>query len=148
MGFGTYLFEGDSEAFEDPGGHAFAFPKEADEQVLGADVGVVHAAGFIHRQFHYFFGPWGEAYFALGGLFATADDEFNGGTDLAEVHAQPGEDPGGYALRFPDQAEEDVLGTYIVMVKTLGLFLRQRKNSPRPFREFFESAAHNTAPVG
>ena len=89
MGFGSYLFEGDSEAFEDPGGHAFAFPKEADEQVLGADVGVVHAAGFIHRQFHYFFGPWGEAYFALGGLFATADYEFNGGTDLAEVHAQP-----------------------------------------------------------
>ena len=116
--------------------------------MLGADVGVVHAAGFIDRQFHNLLGPGCEADFALGGLFATANDEFYGGTDLAEVDAQPGEDPCGYALGFPNKAEQDVLGTYIVVVKALGLFLRQRQNSPRPFRELFESAAHNTAPVG
>ena len=68
MGFGAYLLEGNAEAFKDPSGHTFAFPEEADEQVLSTDVGVVHAAGLIDRQFHYFLGPGSEAYFTLGGF--------------------------------------------------------------------------------
>ena len=80
VGFGAYLLEGYAEAFQYAGGDAFAFAEKADEQMLGADVGVVHTAGLIDRQFHNLLGPGCEADFALGGLFATANNKFYGGT--------------------------------------------------------------------
>jgi hypothetical protein len=85
---------------------------------------MVHAAGFVHRQLDYFLGSGGEPYFALGRLFAPSDNEFNSGLYLGEVYPQTGENPGCYAFSFTHQAQENVLGSNIVMVESLSFFLR------------------------
>ena len=82
MSLRAHLVEGNAQAFQHAGGHALALTQEADEQVLSADVGVVHAAGFVHRQLHHLLGPGGEADFALGWLLAAPDDELDCGTHL------------------------------------------------------------------
>src|SRR5688572_4211725 len=40
----------DPEGVEDPSGNPFAFASESEEQVLGADVGVVEAHGLVLRE--------------------------------------------------------------------------------------------------
>ena len=146
VSFGTHFVEGDAEAFQHAGGHAFAFPQQADEQVFGADVGMVHPAGFIHRQFDDLLGAGGEADFALGGLVAAADDEFDGGAHFGEVDGEAGQHPGGHAFGFANQAEQDMLGADVVMVEPLGLFLGQRQDPPGALGELLEPAAHLAAP--
>ena len=56
VGLRPHLVQGHAQAFQHTGGNALALPQEADEQVLSADVGVVHAAGFVHRQLHHLLG--------------------------------------------------------------------------------------------
>ena len=133
VGFGAHFFQVDAEAFEDAGGDAFAFAEEADEEVFGADVGVVHPPGFVDGQFHHFFGAGGEADFALGGALAASDDEFNGGAHFGEVDAQAGQHSRGDALGFPHQPQQDVFGADVVVVEPLRFFLGEGQNPARPF---------------
>ena len=101
---GAHLVQGHSQALQDPGGDSLSLPQQADEQVLGAYVGVVHAAGLVHRQLHDLLGPGGKPDLALGGPFAPADDELDGGPDLVEVHPQVGQDPGRDTLGLSNEA--------------------------------------------
>ena len=146
VGLGAHLVEGDAQTLQHAGGHALAFAQQADEQMLGADVGVVHAAGFVHRQLDHLLGAGSEADFALGRLLAAPDDELDSGTHLREVDGEAGQHPGRHALRLADKAEEYVLSPDIVVVEALGLILGQRQNTSRSLRKLLESAAHNTAP--
>ena len=82
-----------------PGRHTFSFPQEPNEQMFGANIGVVHAAGLIHRQLHHLLGPGREADLSLRGSLAPADDKLNGGAHLIQVYAQIGEHTGCYFPR-------------------------------------------------
>ena len=146
MGFRAHFVKGYAEAFQHAGGHALALPQEADQQMFGTYIGMVHPPGFVYRQFDHFLGAGREADFALRRLFAAADDEFNGGTDFRQVNGKAGQHPGGYPFRFADQAEEDMLSADVVVVKALGFLLGQRQNPPRPLGKLLEPAAHNSAP--
>jgi hypothetical protein len=121
--FGADLIEGDAKAFEDAGGDAFTFADEAEEEVLGADVVVAKAAGFVDGELDDLLGARCETDLAHDSAVATADDELDGGANLVELDAEVGEHFGGYALAFADEAEEEVLGAYVVVVKAEGFFL-------------------------
>ena len=75
-------------------------------------------------------------------LLAAADDEFDCGTDLAQLDAEVVEDLGGDTVAFAHQAEEEVLGADVVVVEPLRLFLGQSQDAARSFRKFVESVCH------
>ena len=116
--------------------------------MLRADIGMVHPAGFVHRQFDDFLGAGSQTDFALGRLLSPADNKLHGGTDFVQVDVEAGENPGGDPFGFPDQAKEDVFSADVVMVEPLGFLLGQGQNPAGPFGEFLEPASHNAAPVG
>ncbi len=115
--FGADLVEADAEAFEDAGGDAFAFADEAEEQVLRADVVVAEATCFIHCEFDDFLGAGSETDLTHDGAVATADDELDGGADLVEFHPEVSEHLSGYAFALTDETEQEVFGTYVVVVE-------------------------------
>ena len=126
MGLGAHLVQGDAEALQDSGGDAFTLSKQADKQMLGAYIGVIHPAGFVDRQLHDLFGPGCEPDLALGGPFAPADDELDSGPHLVEVHSQVRQHPGRDTLGLANEAQEDVLRADVVVVEALSLFLCKR----------------------
>ena len=126
MGLGPDLVQGYTETFQDTGGDAFALTQKSDEEVFRSYISVVHPPSFVDGQFHYFLCTGGEANLALGRLLAAADDEFHSRPDLAQVHGQAGKHPGSNTFGLANQAEEDVLGTDVVMVEPLRFVLGQR----------------------
>ena len=123
VGFGSNFVQSYAQTLQHSGCDAFTFPHQANEQVLRADIGVVHAPGFVYSEFNYFLGAGGESDLALGWLFSSTDDELYRRTHLAQVNCQAGEHPGRHAFGFAHKSQEDVLGPNIVVVKPLGLFL-------------------------
>ena len=59
---------------------------------------------------------------------SALDRLFHLKTKLLYVHVQVLEDRSSHAAAFLDQAEQDVLGTYIFVVKSLGLLVGQGHN--------------------
>ncbi len=136
-GFGTFLeigieffedflagaFDIDLEGFEDAGGDAIAFAEEAEEDVFGADIRVVEGLGFFAGE--------GEDFFDSGSVRDVASDFCIGaGADLFfdlhangfEVEAHFLQDIDGDALAEFDQAEKNMFGADVVVVKPVGLF--------------------------
>ena len=116
-------FDIDLEGFEDAGGNAVTFAEKTEEDVFGADVGVVEGFGFFAGE--------GEDFFDSGGVGNVPSDfGIGAGTDLFfdfhangfEVEAHFLQDIDGDALAEFDQAEKDMFGADIVVVKPIGLF--------------------------
>jgi hypothetical protein len=62
-----------------------------------------------------------------------------------EVHALSGERFGGDAFAFAYQAEQQVLGADVVVLKRSGLFLRQNDHTPGTVGKPFEHACPSTS---
>ena len=90
VGLGPDLVQGYAKALQDTGGHTFALTQQADEQMLGADIGMVHTAGFVDGQLHDLLGPGSQTDLPLGGFFAAADDELHRGAYLSKVYGETG----------------------------------------------------------
>ena len=146
-GFGADALEVDAEAFEDAGRDAFAFADESQEQVLGADVAVVEAAGLIDGELDDLLRSWREADLAEDGAVATSNDELDRGADLVQLHAQVGKHLGGDAIAFAHQSEEDVLGADIVVVEAVGFFLCERQHAACALGELVEPIGHVPSPT-
>ena len=147
-GLVAYFLQRDAEAFENAGGDAFAFAEQPDEQVFGADVAMVEAAGLVDGELDDFLGTRGQADLAGDRFLAAADDELDGGAHFGELDAEVGEDAGGDTFRLAHEAQEDVLGADVIVIKPLGLFLGKREDSAGTFGEFFEPASHRPCSVG
>ncbi len=145
-GLGADAVEVDAEVTQHVDGDAVSIAHEAEEQVFGADVVVAHHAGLFDSQFDNSFCAWGEGWFAQGGAFAASDVAFDGAHDLARFDAQILEDLYGDAVLLLDEAQEQMFGTDMVMVKPQGLFLCKRQDSARTFREAFEFIRHGYVP--
>ena len=121
--FVASLVEIDVEVAEDLSGDAFTFTEETEEDVFGADVGVVEGLGFL--------GGEGEHLLHAGGVGDVADHfGLGSGADLLfhlhadgfEIETEFVEDIDGDALAEFDQAEQDVFGADVVVVETIRLF--------------------------
>ena len=58
----AHLVEGHVQRRKRPGRHPFVLPKEAEQQVLGADVVVVEGPGLFLSQDHDLAGPFGKSF--------------------------------------------------------------------------------------
>ena len=125
-----------AEVREHARGDAFAFADQAEQQVFGADIVVVELARFFEGELDDAFGARGEHHLLLHGLPAAADDRFDFGPDLRQVDAEGLQHFGGEALAFADDAEQDVLGSDVVVAEALRFFLRQHDAAPRALGEW------------
>ena len=139
---GARLLQRDAEAVQHAGGHAVGFAQQAEQQVLGADVVMAHLAGFVDGQLNDALGAGGQPGTGGGDLFAGADDVFHRGAHLGQADAHVYEHAGGHAFLLLNQAQQDVLGAYVVVVEALGFFLSQAEDAAGSFREFIKSAGH------
>ena len=143
VGLRPYFVEGHAQAFQHPGGDAFSFTEQANQQVFGPDVGVVHPPSLVDGQLHHLFRAGSQSDLPLGRFLAAPNDKLNRRTDFAEIHCQAGQDPSGNALSLPYQAQQNMLGPNIVVVESLGFFLGQRQNPAGSLGEFLKPTSHN-----
>jgi hypothetical protein len=94
--------------------------------VLGADVGVVQALGFLARQREHFFDPRRVRNVADHlGLGPAADLFFDLHADRFHVQAHLLQDVNGHPLAELDQAEQQVLGAQIIVIETVSFLAGQ-----------------------
>ena len=66
-----------AELHQNLGSNAFTLPNQAEQDVLGTDVGMIDLERFAQAQFQYFFCSRREWDVSTGGLLPMADDLFN-----------------------------------------------------------------------
>ena len=117
--------------------------------MLRADVAVAELQGFTQAEFQHLLGVRSERNVAVGRGVALADhfdDLLAGGLKL---HALGSERLGGHAFTFANQAEQQVFGADVVVLKGPCLFLRQHNHAPctvcKPFEHACPSSSY-TAP--
>src|SRR5215469_5874803 len=132
-----------AQAGEHLGRHAVALPDQAEQDVLGPDVVVAELQRLPQRELQYLLGPRGERDVAGRRLTAPADDLHDPRTRLVLADLQFPQRPRGGALRFPRQAEQEMLGADVAVVEVPGFFLRVDDDSPRPLGEPLEHLVHS-----
>ena len=133
------LVEVDAERLQDARRDPLAFPDEAQEQVLRADVVVTEPAGLVDGQLDHALGARRQAHLADDRAIATTDDEFDGGPHLRELDVHVLEHARGDALALADEAQEQMLRADVVVVEPLGFVLRERQDLASAVRELVES---------
>src|SRR5581483_7724190 len=136
---GAHAVERHAQTLEHASRDALTLADEAKQQVLGADVLVVEPARLVDGQLDDLLCPWRQADLAHHHPVATADDELDGRANLVELDAHVRQNLGGYPLALADQPEQQMLGSDVVVVKALGLLLREGEDLPRSLRELVES---------
>ena len=117
-------------------GHAVAFAQQAEQDVLGADVGVIEVLGLLLRQGQDFLHARRVGNVADHLLVgAGADLLFDFHADGFEVEAQFLKDIDGDALAQLDQAEQKMFGAEKVVVEPVGFLPRQREHLLRARRK-------------
>ena len=113
----------DVQFLQDAGGDALPFLEEAEQDVLGAHVGVAEAAGLGDGVGHDLLdaGRQRDRVGLLGLLGPGADLLLDGGAHVLEVEAHASEHVDGDAFAELDEPEQDVLGAHVVVVEATGL---------------------------
>ncbi len=83
--------------------------------MLGADVVVPQGQGLPQRHLQHLLGPRREGYLPLRLAVALAHDAGDFGPHFVQRHVQRAKHPGSDAIAFAQQAEQHVLGTYVVV---------------------------------
>ena len=82
-----------------------------------------------------------------GDLVALADDARDLGADLLHGDVERLEDAGSEALLLAEQAEQDVLGTDVVVLQRPRLVLRENHDLPGSFGESLEQLLRRSFPL-
>ena len=126
----------DLEGLEDAGGDALALPEEPEQDMLGANVGMIEGLRLLARQGEDLLHARGVRNAALGlGLLPGAHLLLDGRADRLKVQPHLLQDAHGDALPELDKPQEDVLGADVVVVKTIGFLAREREDLLGPRRE-------------
>ena len=133
------LVEADAERLQDAGGDPLTLADQAQEQVLGADVVVAQPAGLVDGQLDDALGARRQPDLAHDRPIAPADDELDGRPDLGQLDVHVLEHARGDTLSLANEAEEQVLGSDVVVVEPLRLVLSERQDLASAVRELVET---------
>ena len=121
------FFELQTKVHQDLGGHAVLLTEQAEQLVFGANVVVVQASSFVDGVLDDFLGPGGQGQLAQGHHLRTGLHQFfDFDANLAQIDGQALEHIGAHATAFFHQAQQDVFGPDVLVVKALGLLLSKR----------------------
>ena len=129
-----------AELLQHLGGDALALADQAEQDVLGADVGVAELQRLAQGQLEHLLGARGERDVAAGRLLALADDLLDLGAHGLQGDVEALQRLGGDALALVDEAEQDVLGADVVVGEHAGLFLGQHDHPAGTVGEPLEHA--------
>ena len=115
--------------------------------MLGADVAVAQLQGFTQRELQHLLGVRGKGDVPVRRRVALADHLFDLLAGGIQLHALRGERLGGHALTFADQAEQQVFGADVVVLKGPRLFLRQHDHAPCTVGKPFEHACPSSIDI-
>ena len=139
------LFDIDIEVFEDARSDAVAFPEQAQEDVFGADVGMVEVFGFFAGQRQHLLHAWGVGDIADHFLVGTgADLFFDFHAYGLQIEAKFLEDIDGDPLAQFNQAQQEVLGAHKIMIEAVGFLARQGQHLLRAGREIIHGFVAHT----
>ena len=127
------------------GGDTLALANQPEQDVFGADVGMVHLQCFAQRQLQDLLGPRGERNMTGRLGLAVADDLLDLRAHRFQRDAHLLQGLGGHALTLVDETEQDVLRADVVVVQHLGLVLGQHHH---PARAVSETLEHSSPQVG
>ena len=129
---------------QDLGGEALLFAQQAEQQVLGADVLVVQALGFLGAIRQHALALVAERQIDRGrNLLADGGVAFDLLADGFDGRVRP-QKAVGQRLVFAQQAEQQVLGFDIRAAELAGLVTREEDDPPGFFRITFK---HNFVPL-
>jgi hypothetical protein len=100
-----HLLQAEAKAFQHSCPYALALPEQSQEEVFGAEIGVVEAPRFIDGKLHHSLRSWGQAYFAGHKVIPTANNAFDGLTRLVEINPHAREHLAGHAFPLTKQAK-------------------------------------------
>ena len=110
--------------------------KQAQQNVLGADVVVIEVAGLLHRILDHLLGPRSLRELAHRDHVGSALNELlDLHADFPKVDVEVLEHVGGDPAALLDEAEQDVLGADVLVVEPLGLLVGQLHHFPGTVRE-------------
>src|SRR5262249_46598798 len=108
---------------------------EAQQQVLRADVVVVELSCLFVGEVDHPLGARGELHILAQIAVAARDLSFDIGTDPSERDTQAVQYPGGDAIVFPNQPQEQVFGPDRVLAQPRCFFLCEEDHAARSFGE-------------
>ncbi len=126
----TDLIESHSERLEDSGADVPSLTHDPEKQVLRADMAVAELARLVDRQLDHLLGTRGQRDLAGRRRGVTAShQELHRRPSLGEIDAERVERPGGDALAFADQPEQEVLDPDVVVVEANCLVLGEGEHA-------------------
>src|SRR3546814_6060225 len=117
---------------------------QAEQEWLGPDGGVTELQGLAEGQCEHLLGARREGDVATRGLLALADDLLDLCTHCLERDVQGLERLRSDSLTLVDQAEEDVLGSDVVVGEHACLFLGKHDHPAGSVGEPFEHVQHSS----
>src|SRR3954453_13838161 len=111
------------EVEQDACGDALVLADQAEQDVLGANVVVAQAQRLAEGELEDLLRAWREGDLAGGDFLAGADDADDLRTDTLDGDVERLEHPCGQALLLAEQAEQDVLSAYVVVLESPRLLL-------------------------
>src|SRR5271166_6582788 len=107
--------------------------------MFGADIVVVEAASFIHRQLDDFLGSRRETDLTQHDMIASADSGFDLAPGIHKLDSHSVEYLGRDTLAFAEQSQQQVLGTDVILVEPLRFLLCQAKDLTSPLGKLIKS---------
>ena len=114
--------------------------------MLGPDVVVAQREGLAQRQLEHLLGARRKRNLPRGDLVTLADDACDLGANLLHGDVERLEDASGKPFFLAQEAEEDVLGSDVVVLQRPRLVLREHHDLPRPFGESLEQLLRPSFP--
>ena len=128
---GSHPVKVDAEPAQHIDGNPLPFSHKPQQQVLGANVVVAHQTGFVDGQFDHTFGAGGQCRLPKRRAFSPSDGSLDGANDLDRLDTQLAQHLDGHPVFLAHQSQQQVLGSYVVVVEPERFFLRQRQHAAR-----------------
>ena len=140
----THARQVSAQLGQDLGCNALAFADKTEQQELSTDVLVSHLQPLAQGKLKNLLCTWSKRNVAVVRLGSVSNNCFYLTTDVLERDSHGLQCLGSNTLTFLDEAEQDVLGTNVIVVEHPRFFLRQNYDATSTVRKPLE---HDSYPL-